>query len=202
MSIVASSRSKTHHIPRSNPGLLFCSHLHHDANRRRREGNGNDSKPPLPRTLLLSGLVGSNGERSALERGALAAMARAQQVKFSAGEGGGLGSKNKAEQAQSGMDAETQRSIGEGDKKSQKSMKTVKVSIRHAARRKVVNARRLLTTVSTGRGIRCSMWLQFDDETASLRAADRVAVGSSRVSTAITSNYQIIDMLPLRPEEK
>lgn len=141
MSIAASSRSKTHHIPRSNPGLLFCSHLHHDA-RRRREGN--DSKPPIPRTSLLSGLVGGNGERLAVERGALAAMARAQQVTFSAGEGGGA--KSKAEQAQSGMDAETQRSIGEGDKKSEKSMKTVKVSSsRHAPLAEIVGALRMLT---------------------------------------------------------
>lgn len=81
---------------------------------------------------MLSGLVvGGSGERLALERGALAAMARAQQVTFSAAGGGGeaSGKNNKAEQAaqQSGMDAETQRSIGEGDKKSEKSMKTVKV---------------------------------------------------------------------------
>lgn len=54
-------------------------------------------------------------------------MARAQRVSFSAEEGGGARTKNKAEQAQSGMDAETRRSIGEGDKKSEKSMKTVKV---------------------------------------------------------------------------
>eukprot|EP00903_Cladosiphon_okamuranus_P009592 g9131.t1 len=97
---------------------------------RRRDG-GSDSRAPVPRTLLLSGLVGGNGERSALERGALAPMARAQQVAFSAaGEaGGGGGVKDKAEQAQSGMDAETQRSIGEGDKKSEKSMKTVKLAL-------------------------------------------------------------------------
>lgn len=134
ISVAASSRSKPHHVPRSpNPGLLFCSHLHHDA-RRRREGS--DSKPPIPRTSLLSGIVGGNSERLALERGALAVMARAQQVTFSAGaeaRGRGGGVKNKAEQAQSGMDAETQRSIGEGDKKSEKSMKTVKVSTRHAS---------------------------------------------------------------------
>ena len=55
-------------------------------------------------------------------------MARAQRVSFSAEEGGGgARTKNNAEQAQSGMDAETRRSIGEGDKKSEKSMKTVKV---------------------------------------------------------------------------
>ena len=55
-------------------------------------------------------------------------MARAQRVSFSTEEGGGgARTKNNAEQAQSGMDAETRRSIGEGDKKSEKSMKTVKV---------------------------------------------------------------------------
>lgn len=57
-------------------------------------------------------------------------MARAQRVSFSAEEGGGAdGSKNKLD-AQAGMDAETRRSIGEGDKKSEKSMKTVKVGTR------------------------------------------------------------------------
>lgn len=59
----------------------------------------------------------------------MAAIARAQQMTLSSEEGaGGLGSRSKAEQAQAGMDAETRRSIGEGDKKSKKSMKTVKVS--------------------------------------------------------------------------
>ncbi len=82
----------------------------------------------MPRTSLLSGLVGGNSKELGLERGALAAMARAQRVSFSAEEGGGAGgTKNKVEQAQAGMDAETRRSIGEGDKKSEKSMKTVKV---------------------------------------------------------------------------
>lgn len=60
----------------------------------------------------------------------MAAVVRAQQMALSSEEEGasGLGSKTKAEQAQAGMDAETRRSIGEGDKKSKKSMKTVKVS--------------------------------------------------------------------------
>ncbi|CAM9682088.1 unnamed protein product, partial [Ectocarpus fasciculatus] len=128
--------SKPHRkqIPRSTtPGLhilLFRSHLHHDA-RRRREGNG--PIPPVPRPV---GLAGGDGKRSALERGAMAAIARAQQTALSSSEEGGasgLGSKskkkNKAEQAQAGMDAETRRSIGEGDKKSKKSMKTVKLAL-------------------------------------------------------------------------
>lgn len=141
MSIAAASRPNTHHIPRSSAGLLFCAHLHHDA-RRRREGNG--SGPPIPRTSLVSGLVGSNRERLALERSALAAMARAQQaMMFSSGEGG---VKNKAEQAQAGMDAETKRSIGEGDKKSEKSMQTVKVGARHAACRSSLNALHFFAT--------------------------------------------------------
>lgn len=138
VSIAESSRSKTStsdgssSLPHSRAGLLFCSHLHNDANRRRRQGE--DFAPPVPRATFLSGLVGGNGKRFALERDALAAMATAQRVTFSAegGEGGGFGSRSKAEQAQSGMDAETRRSIGEGDKKSKTSMKTVKVSLHQA----------------------------------------------------------------------
>ncbi|CAM9970505.1 unnamed protein product, partial [Ectocarpus sp. 12 AP-2014] len=118
------SKPHRYQIPRSTPGLPFCSHLHHDA-RRRREGDG--PIPPVPRPV---GLTGGDGKRSALGRGAVAAIARAQQMALSSEEGaGGLGSKSKAEQAQAGMDAETRRSIGEGDKKSKKSMKTVKLAL-------------------------------------------------------------------------
>lgn len=140
ISIAESSRSRTsdysyssntssrHNMPHSSACLVCCSSLHNDANRRRRQGD--DFAPPVPRATLLSGLVGGDRNRLALERDALAAMAGAQRATFSAEGGGGgvLGSRSKAEQAQSGMDAETRRSIGEGDKKSKKSMKTVKVS--------------------------------------------------------------------------
>ncbi|CAN0236012.1 unnamed protein product [Ectocarpus sp. 6 AP-2014] len=118
------SKPHRYQIPRSTPGLPYCSHLHHDA-RRRREGDG--PIPPVPRPV---GLAGGDGKRSALGRGAMAAIARAQQMALSSEEGaGGLGSRSKAEQAQAGMDAETRRSIGEGDKKSKKSMKTVKLAL-------------------------------------------------------------------------
>lgn len=127
-----SGRSSSPHnkyVPHSRSGVVLCSHLHSDANRRRRQAD--DFAPPVPRATLLSGLVGGDGKRLALERDALAAMASAQRATLSSAEGGGaggVGSKSKAEQAQAGMDAETRRSIGEGDKKSKKSLKTVKVS--------------------------------------------------------------------------
>lgn len=128
------AKNSRHIVPHSRAGVVFCSHLHSDANRRRRQADG--FTPPVPRATLLSGLVGGDGKRLALERDALAAMASAQRATLSSegGGSGGVGSKSKAEQAQSSMDAETRRSIGEGDKKSKKSMKTVKVSSSSSSR--------------------------------------------------------------------
>lgn len=114
-------------VPLSSPGVMFCCHLHQET-RRRRDGS-EWSTPPIPRKLSFSpGLCNANGKRSNLERCVLAAMASTSRATFSSEEGGGAGSKTKAEIAQSGMDAETRKSIGQGDKKSKDSMKTVKVS--------------------------------------------------------------------------
>lgn len=129
--------------PSMSPSVVFCSHLHHDA-RRRRDG-GEHHTPPAPHSPLLLSLGSGNSKRLALQRGALAAIARAQRATFSAEEGGvGSGSRSKAEVAQSGMDAETRRSIGEGDKKSKDSMKTVKVSFAGDGRKRGATTQRLL----------------------------------------------------------
>ena len=79
--------------------------------------------PPMPRVIRHSCFNSKGSEGRG--RGILPSAVCAQRVSFSAEDRGAGAAKNKTEQSR--MDEETRRSIGEGDEKAKKSMKTVKV---------------------------------------------------------------------------
>ena len=118
-SFAPSPHSRAQRIPPSNTIVLSCCHLHHDA-RRKRDGR----MPSMPSVIRQSRFNGKGSE--GWERGILPSPVGAQRVSFSSEEGGAGAAKNKTEQSR--MDEETRRSIGEGDEKAKKSVKTVKVS--------------------------------------------------------------------------
>lgn len=119
-SFASSPHAQAKRIPPSNTFVLSCCHLHHDA-RRKRDGS---AMPPMPHVIRHLRFNGKGSERR--ERGILPSPVGAQRVSFSAEDAGAGAAKNKTEQSR--MDEETRRSIGEGDEKAKKSMKTVKVS--------------------------------------------------------------------------
>lgn len=81
--------------------------------------------PPMPHVIRHLRFNGKGSERR--ERGILPSPVGAQRVSFSAEDAGAGAAKNKTEQSR--MDEETRRSIGEGDEKAKKSMKTVKLAL-------------------------------------------------------------------------